>query len=752
MVLPSFSSTAPSVHFMHPPSSLLKSTPSKLSANSAALSPPVSDFSLARPFNINTETYNNALNPAVPFTIAAVYMVTVLYGNRINKERGGKPWAFSKSTVFFSLVLTHNIFLAVYSGWTFLGMSNAIRQSWPGWRGDNGLAGVADALCKMQGPRGLGSAVTYNETLGSWGVTDRTIKLAGIIPDSTDVGRLWSEGLAFYGWLFYLSKFYEVLDTFIILAKGKQSSELQVFHHAGAMLCLWAGIRYMSPPIWMFVFVNSGLHTLMYTYYALSSLTVQVPRGLKRTLTFLQIAQIVFGASYALIHLFIAYDIPIEKPYLFAHNLSTALPSTASSISSAVSTAFTSATAAADIGSWLKKAALRAAGEEGLAENVRNYQGETFGIDAIHAADAEKAQEKIQYRLESQRVHCLDTSGEVFAILFNAIYLIPLGVLFVRFFRKAYMNRSHQEPPKPTLQDNVKASSKDAIKDIEKEIREAMAGTQGGTTEPPPELKAKLEKAKSDAKQAGHDLSDKAQDHAKDLSAKAQKGASDLNDKVKDAAGDLPDKAQKGAQDLGNKAKDTAGDLSAKAQKGTKVLGDKAKDAAGDLPAKAHKGAQDLGNKAKDAAGDLPAKAQKIYQDDLQALQDKMKAMGGEGAKKSKAATNDQGKENAKPKAESKSRDDSPSKNSKPRDKSPEKSAKPRDRSPTKIPTASRDAKKDQNDKKPKEDQGNKEPEEESKENHNGIDGDASAYELVPDVPRSEDEKRAEEEMQPKEE
>jgi hypothetical protein len=82
-------------------------------------------------------------------------------------------------------------------------------------------------------------------------------------PDPTDAGRLWNEGLAFWGWMFYISKFYEVLDTLIILAKGKRSATLQTYHHSGAMLCMWAGIRYMSPPIWMFVFVNSFIHGLM---------------------------------------------------------------------------------------------------------------------------------------------------------------------------------------------------------------------------------------------------------------------------------------------------------------------------------------------------------------------------------------------------------------------------------------------------------------------------------------------------------
>lgn len=84
-------------------------------------------------------------------------------------------------------------------------------------------------------------------------------------------------------------------------------------------------------------------------------------------------------------HLFIAYSVPVSVPYSF--NPSSAIPAATSSASSM----FASATATAGIGSWLKKVALRAAGEEGLAENVRNLAGETFGIDAIHAAEVEKA-------------------------------------------------------------------------------------------------------------------------------------------------------------------------------------------------------------------------------------------------------------------------------------------------------------------------------------------------------------------------
>ena len=137
----------------------------------------------------------------------------------------------------------------------------------------------------------------------------------------------------------------------------------------------------------------------------------------------MQITQIVVGTTYAVIHLFIAYDIPVETPYLFVHNLSSALPTAASSLSSAVP----SVTGSVDIRSWIKKAALRAAGEEGLAENVRNSLGETFGIDAVHAAEVEKAQEEIRYKMSYQKVNCLDAPGQTFAILLNFVYLVPLA-------------------------------------------------------------------------------------------------------------------------------------------------------------------------------------------------------------------------------------------------------------------------------------------------------------------------------------
>lgn len=263
MVNPSESIFALPVHLTYPPSYFFQFPPS---SEPQTLTPPISDTTLARPFNINPELYSSALNVAVPVSIAIIYATTVSILNRVNNRREHRPWPISKSLPFYFFVLVHNVLLATFSAWIFLGMANAFKNSWPGWSGPYRLAGAVDGLCKIHGPRGMGSAATYGRDSGSWGVTDKTIQLLNGSPDSTDVGRIWNEGLAFYGWLFYVSKFYEIVDTFIILAKGKKSSLLQTYHHAGAMMCLWAGIRYMSPPIWMFVLINSGLHALMVSF------------------------------------------------------------------------------------------------------------------------------------------------------------------------------------------------------------------------------------------------------------------------------------------------------------------------------------------------------------------------------------------------------------------------------------------------------------------------------------------------------
>lgn len=264
------------------------------------------------PFTIPDWLFTAALDAKVPLTIAAVYAVSAKALNAYNRSTGKKPWAISKTKAFDVFVILHNVFLAVYSAWTWWGMFNALKNSISSPTGPNGWAGTVDSFCRINGPAGFGNGFFYNEALGQWEATSNEVFLTNGEPGREVPGRLWNEGLAFYGWIFYLSKFYEVLDTLIILAKGKMSSTLQTYHHAGAMLAMWGGIRYMAAPIWIFCFFNSFIHAIMYTYYTLTALKVSVPQVLKRSITSLQISQFLVGGSVATIHSFIAYTVPVK--------------------------------------------------------------------------------------------------------------------------------------------------------------------------------------------------------------------------------------------------------------------------------------------------------------------------------------------------------------------------------------------------------------------------------------------------------
>lgn len=89
-------------------------------------------------------------------------------------------------------------------------------------------------------------------------------------------------------------------------------------------------------------------------------------------------------------------------------------------------TSVATAAASAGIGGVLKKLALRAGGQEGLAENVHNRDGQPLGQDAINAAHYEKSMEETRYRMENQTIQCVDNSGVAFAIWLNVIYFLPL--------------------------------------------------------------------------------------------------------------------------------------------------------------------------------------------------------------------------------------------------------------------------------------------------------------------------------------
>ncbi|KAH8928013.1 hypothetical protein BT69DRAFT_1293636 [Atractiella rhizophila] len=177
------------------------------------------------------------LHPLTPVLFATVYLLTVSYFNR------SRPCTPSFH-IPRSLIVAHNALLAIYSFATFCKTAPLVYGSFIKAFWYHGSQGFVRTYCDMD-------------------------------------GRIWAEGLNNWSYVFYLSKYYEVIDTIIILVKGKKAHVLQEYHHAGAIITMWAALSF--------------IHTIMYTYYALSTMKVNVPLVLKRSLTTMQITQFLVG-------------------------------------------------------------------------------------------------------------------------------------------------------------------------------------------------------------------------------------------------------------------------------------------------------------------------------------------------------------------------------------------------------------------------------------------------------------------------
>lgn len=228
--------------------------------------------------NLFEKLHFSSLNWYVPVSVAILYAVIVTIWGRCNKAKAAaaslKAKKTSSSTVgsqtsntyspFNLLVIAHNINLTVFSAYCFVCIVPILINAYM-------TRPAFDAFC--------------------------------------DVGfENYNNGISYLMWLFYISKYYELLDTVILLLKGKPSSFLQTFHHSGSILSLWTMVTSRIPGMWLFTFLNSFIHTIMYVYYTLTCLGYR-PTW-KKLLTSMQLTQFFIGNVIGIIYLIIpnCYD------------------------------------------------------------------------------------------------------------------------------------------------------------------------------------------------------------------------------------------------------------------------------------------------------------------------------------------------------------------------------------------------------------------------------------------------------------
>ena len=125
----------------------------------------------------------------------------------------------------------------------------------------------------------LMSAYSLYEFIGCYLVLSRNWARHGNSPRALvcdpDAGML--DGMDFWIYTFYLSKFYEWIDTiFLIVMRGKPQvptddwqKVLHVFHHTVTPSIVWVAWRYRLSIAWSGPLTNSIVHVIMYAYYML---------------------------------------------------------------------------------------------------------------------------------------------------------------------------------------------------------------------------------------------------------------------------------------------------------------------------------------------------------------------------------------------------------------------------------------------------------------------------------------------------
>uniref|UniRef100_A0A7E4UZS2 Elongation of very long chain fatty acids protein n=1 Tax=Panagrellus redivivus TaxID=6233 RepID=A0A7E4UZS2_PANRE len=99
---------------------------------------------------------------------------------------------------------------------------------------------------------------------------------------------------------FAISKIVELGDTIFLILRKRPLSVLHCWHHFSVMIYTFhSGAEYLAAGRW-FMWMNFIAHSVMYTYFAITSLGIRVPRHIAQCVTIVQIAQMVVGVSIGL--------------------------------------------------------------------------------------------------------------------------------------------------------------------------------------------------------------------------------------------------------------------------------------------------------------------------------------------------------------------------------------------------------------------------------------------------------------------
>jgi len=104
--------------------------------------------------------------------------------------------------------------------------------------------------------------------------------------------------VGFFMLVFVYSKYLELIDTVWLMIKKKKIIFLQWFHHSTVLLFCWYGMLVRSAAGLYFAGINFFVHSIMYSYFALSQIGGPFYKRIKpyrRYITVIQSSQMVIG-------------------------------------------------------------------------------------------------------------------------------------------------------------------------------------------------------------------------------------------------------------------------------------------------------------------------------------------------------------------------------------------------------------------------------------------------------------------------
>jgi fatty acid elongase 3 len=114
----------------------------------------------------------------------------------------------------------------------------------------------------------------------------------------------------YWCYIYHLSKYYELLDTLIIVLRKNNLTFLHLWHHSCMVPITRLWIHIQHPTQWWSVFLNSFVHIFMYWYYCQSARGKHV--WWKKYLTQLQLVQFVMFLLATIAHSFYYEKISID--------------------------------------------------------------------------------------------------------------------------------------------------------------------------------------------------------------------------------------------------------------------------------------------------------------------------------------------------------------------------------------------------------------------------------------------------------